>query len=1041
MNKLFIKLTILIFLLTSLPVSNSPFNINSQAQNQGSNNTACLNGLNKFTHPDLRLFSFCYDSSTTVKSNIRSASQEEKEFHYQTTKSNYLSKIGNISVTKGNSTLIFNYIEGNINHSPELYCTANGVNISSTELGSITTPRRAIVDIQPTLNQQLKNEYSEPFNNNKGLDNNILYPKDPTAKKIGELPTLYDINVNSYIDTINGFNSKMGYKESSFPFVIVPQGFQLPFTTEKDKRIIENKKYNSFAYDISNYSQRSFEPGQAKPENQQWDKSITDRFLNGEGTCYDNSQRLFGLRLDSELIINNQHSSSADSSPDKDNNYQEVVYPNTDKSEYTINSGRISLPPNLLNTNIPSIKIYSNTNQLSTLTDTLESICWNKLSCQRRDQIMSRTPVNTNNIYPANPLTKDASGFSTGNTKEDQDKLKQQEEEDKLRRDNPFYGKKVVLKYIIHCDDKAELLESDIPEPVLESILEDPANNKEVSNYNLTLKVIAKGFPIELRTEERTNCEFWNLKFNKENHVYELNNNGIGVQNINNFVYKDTINFKDEDVASFWTDNMNTSNDSISNSYYTKTIKLRNLERMKVPLVGFEIGDTVSREKEQLTNSDLIYARSRIYGEINLNFLNTRKGKEIKFEYNDQQKFSSLNPISEYGLTKYKNESEKSNIFKLGNIASTTGLGIEEPFYVTGGEEGGGLKTEQVDISRRKIKLTMSDIDKQKNQDWDLKSKLPDTTNIWLISHGWDDYDSKNFREIANIVKTKYPEDLVLTVNWSEASNNAGKTNGGNCRACSWVDSVANGIKSKIKNQYGIENGNKIRLIGHSLGSILSATISTKFTNRADYLFGLDTPREFPCKGIDYDKLQNLSLTNLIDLGDKDAFGNKYWYNISKTQPRYVFRDSAKIVRTFVGLHSFAGSRDAGREGNKAFHIDFDTKIINMDFGNEHVWVVETFKQLIKEDKFEDNFLSLEDKSQHDDLLRKSGGVPFGVLNRQDEKSWSEYGWDNYNGVIQLNRQIRGSDKETVHKGDVRRVWIKTEDNESYKKATFSKDN
>jgi hypothetical protein len=227
-------------------------------------------------------------------------------------------------------------------------------------------------------------------------------------------------------------------------------------------------------------------------------------------------------------------------------------------------------------------------------------------------------------------------------------------------------------------------------------------------------------------------------------------------------------------------------------------------------------------------------------------------------------------------------------------------------------------------------------------------------------------------------------------------------------------------------------------VIGHSLGSILSTSISSKYTKKAKALIGLDTPREYPC--ITY--ASGLSITEIVtapwNVGDKSILGKNYRYSINpEGKKRLDFNDSAQLVRTFVGVHSFAGSRDLARTGNTSTQIDFDTHINNMDLGNEHVWVVQTFKQIIDQDFFESDLLGIKDLSQHNDWQRKSGGVPnFGG----DEKNWSEYGWDDFHSVMQLNRQIRGSGNEKVSQGDVRRVWNKIRNVEDYKSAKFSKD-
>ena len=130
---------------------------------------------------------------------------------------------------------------------------------------------------------------------------------------------------------------------------------------------------------------------------------------------------------------------------------------------------------------------------------------------------------------------------------EEQDKDKKQQEDDAKRRDNPFYDKRVVLHYTLHCDDKLSFNYAEVPPPVMESVIQGKYDDKE---YTLKIKTIAKNFPIELKTEEHTNCSWLNLVNEKHSHSYLIENGGVN--HVNNSIYKDTLNLKDEDVGSFW---------------------------------------------------------------------------------------------------------------------------------------------------------------------------------------------------------------------------------------------------------------------------------------------------------------------------------------------------------------------------------------------------------------------------------------------------------------------------------------------------------
>ncbi|MGL4758209.1 MAG: hypothetical protein ACRCXZ_02655, partial [Patescibacteria group bacterium] len=151
----------------------------SHAQNSNYQPTSkCQNGHNKFQISELKDFNFCYDSATTVVNNIRNASNEDKDKHYQITGNKNIGKAGEVIVSKGNQQIVFQYLEGSINHSPQTYCTANKISQSEGSLGSIVTTRSAILDIQPTNNLNPLNEYSEDYNNLRDKENNILYSTD-----------------------------------------------------------------------------------------------------------------------------------------------------------------------------------------------------------------------------------------------------------------------------------------------------------------------------------------------------------------------------------------------------------------------------------------------------------------------------------------------------------------------------------------------------------------------------------------------------------------------------------------------------------------------------------------------------------------------------------------------------------------------------------------------------------------------------------------------------------------------------------------------
>ncbi|MGL4758502.1 MAG: hypothetical protein ACRCXZ_04150, partial [Patescibacteria group bacterium] len=428
--------------------------VNAQAPTYQSNQK-CQNGLNKFQVGELKDFNFCYDSATTVVNNIRNANDEDRNNHYQLTKNKNISKTGEVIVTKGNQQLIFKYLEGSTSYLPQVYCTANNISQSIGSLGSIVTARSAVIDIQPTNNLSPMNEYSEDYNNKRDKENNILYPTDPTQKLAGVTPNIYNPSNNIFLDSsINGSNTSSKeyrssntsnqnsnqtgnqnnttdigdrYKDTKYPFLLIPQGFKLPYTSDKDQKINKTRKLDRNTNDITKYGQKLIETKAQQEESAKINEELQIKFKKGEGTCFDNNHKLFGIRLDNETIINDKHSSGYNINEEADDQYHPAINPEIKK----INSGTAANSTSILQIGIPSIKIYSNSNELSTLSDTLESICWNRISCERRDRIILR-PESGDFSYPRNPLTKNSDG-SRAKTQLDGKTEQQRAEEEKKK--------------------------------------------------------------------------------------------------------------------------------------------------------------------------------------------------------------------------------------------------------------------------------------------------------------------------------------------------------------------------------------------------------------------------------------------------------------------------------------------------------------------------------------------------------------------------------------------------------------------------------
>jgi pimeloyl-ACP methyl ester carboxylesterase len=944
-----IKITmkrIALFLILTFIYTNIIVQVNTQAQFnpfQQPQSPTCINGKKNYNNPLIPNYSFCYDSSIEVSDNIRKANNEEIDNYYQITKSKSLNLIGQIQLKKGNDTVIMDIKEGKTAYSPQNYCTTENLNESNDPYGVFQTPRGSFVHVSPTLNYDYQTEYSEKYNGLKDNESNILNAKVPYKTEPTKVPTPYDINLNAYIDNIN-FDSKkinaentVDAKESKYPFTLTIQGHQLQYQSNKDKEIIRNKGYNPNSYNIT--KQTLITKSDTTPD------QMSEDFLKGKGRCFDNTHRLYGIRLNTDLIINNQHSSGYNISPEANKDYKEVIQKDNNKSktEYQFSSQQI-----------PSIKIYSSTNILSSFADTLESICWNELSCERRDKILSRTPILTS-MLPKTPLSKDV------------DRLKELKKDDKFaleeleRTKDPFKNSKVKLKYIIHCDDKAELIGSEVPSPTLTRIKQKDDNLKK---YTIEALSIPKNTPIDIETQEHVNCSWLNFKYDVVTKTYNIKDSSI--EHVANLIYKNSLQIKDEDVIKNWAETAN----NYSSYKFNFDVEARpNIAILPIPN-PFGGG-------QNITSTDELYGRTRVYGQFNFQELESRKGKTIEFKYGDERQKLPLGINN--GLGKYLNESQRGNILKIPNSQKILDVNnrIEMKINVNGSNSNAFGKNKKdtspesvndtFDNDNRKVNLEfINDEDRRKYSfEYDNINKPA----VWIVSHGWCDTRG-SFRPIASEIKKSYPNDIVFTLDWSEASfNNCGVIVGQNApegvrNAATWIEPTAEEVSKALK-KWGLKNGNQLRVVGHSLGTMMSGEISSKFEEKASLLVALDPPSESKINSqeswfaVPYLSMNLVSRVNeflnpmskLIGLSAEqrsnivDNIGNTN-YKVSKTKSREQFKDYAQRSVAYYGKYSIAGNRAFASTANESYELDFHFDDYFADLGSEHQLVHQAFKNM-----------------------------------------------------------------------------------------------
>ncbi|MEZ2226926.1 MAG: hypothetical protein ACBR50_11725 [Microcoleus sp.] len=235
-------------------------------------------------------------------------------------------------------------------------------------------------------------------------------------------------------------------------------------------------------------------------------------------------------------------------------------------------------------------------------------------------------------------------------------------------------------------------------------------------------------------------------------------------------------------------------------------------------------------------------------------------------------------------------------------------------------------------------------------------SESPQPQNTWVLIHGLND-NSDRFLDLEKAIKAAKPNDRVLLLDWSDASSNGTlpKDNGdaiyatarlGNYFAAKWATPVAEWAVKKLEQDYGIDGkvaSENLKIIGHSLGSLVSSEMGRIYTlgknrkgdnvlpnaNGLNTLIALDPPSQL---NIDIYS----DYTASYDLDGRTAKADR---------PEF-FQDIARNSLAFVGAKSIAGNQRLAAGALNSFQMDFGNII---DSGEEHVAVIKTFTELIKE--------------------------------------------------------------------------------------------
>jgi pimeloyl-ACP methyl ester carboxylesterase len=218
--------------------------------------------------------------------------------------------------------------------------------------------------------------------------------------------------------------------------------------------------------------------------------------------------------------------------------------------------------------------------------------------------------------------------------------------------------------------------------------------------------------------------------------------------------------------------------------------------------------------------------------------------------------------------------------------------------------------------------------------------------NVWIVSHGMNNSRgsvadlSQGIIQNTKDLNPNNNEDIVLTLDWSQGAS-SGTLNATDTDQ--WIEPTAIQVKKKL-DQWGFTNRDKLYLIGHSMGTIMSAEISSQFGNQAKLLIALDPP--------------NSKQTNSGSFTTNDVTVKKF----------NSFENRAQRTRSFVGRgstgSSFCGNYAYSETAQESYQVYFPDIIENDPLSNAcpvHYAVVRTITAMLKNRRIQSNLLAIND--------------------------------------------------------------------------------
>ncbi|PSB57868.1 hypothetical protein C7B77_06835 [Chamaesiphon polymorphus CCALA 037] len=315
-------------------------------------------------------------------------------------------------------------------------------------------------------------------------------------------------------------------------------------------------------------------------------------------------------------------------------------------------------------------------------------------------------------------------------------------------------------------------------------------------------------------------------------------------------------------------------------------------------------------------------------------------------------------------------------------VDNFSGQDVLKLFSLEGKESvtGGSLPrkpVEDIDPTYRNIRFNI--IGETQAAEETIRKSWTQGKQVWVVVHGWNRDTTISpvidpiVNHLAETVKKAKPGDIVLTLDWQEASLGIGIT--GNGDAAGWISSVADFAADKLK-AWGLTDFasfGHLNFIGYSLGCLLSSEISSRFRAGVNTITALEPPSE----------------ANLL------AARTKYDLNFSVTgvQEPKRFEDVSRFSRAFLGSRSIAGNDVFASWADESILMDFG---VGSNIVSEHAWVVQAFDKSI-DPKYSSNRLV--------DNLFALNSNDSGYFNfKQNQFKVEAPGELNYEGVIRVDR-------------------------------------